>query len=260
MKNGFWVDNKILRTTPERIVSLVPSQTELLFDLRLEEKVLGITKFCVHPQNWLKEKTIVGGTKNANIEKIKSLQPDLIIGNKEENLKEELERLSTFAPVWVSDIETLEDSFQMIAQIGHFTNSVESANEIIEKINNGFPQLTDSTKSNKTVAYLIWRKPWMAAASHTFINNLLNKIGFVNVFENETRYPEFSLEGLNKLNPDYIFLSSEPYPFKGKHADEIREILPHSKIVFVDGEFFSWYGSRLIRASDYFKKLMTDNT
>ena len=258
MKSGFWFAEQNIKKPRLRIISLVPSQTELLYDLGLEEQVVGITKFCIHPKKWLKEKAIIGGTKNTDFKKIKALRPDLIIANKEENLKEDLEELSKIAPIWVTNIHNLEESLVMIAELGTLTQTENKAAEIIETVRIGFEKLHALSPEKKKVAYFIWRKPWMAAASDTFIDDLLTKIGFINVFENETRYPEFSLEQLKELNPDYIFLSSEPFPFKEKHAIEIRAQLPNCKIKFVDGEFFSWYGSRLILAIDYFKSFMED--
>ena len=111
-----------LGATPRRIVSLVPSQTELLYDLGLEERVVGITKFCIHPKEWYRSKVRIGGTKNVNFDKVKTLRPDLIIGNKEENFKEDIEALEEIAPVWMSDIFTLDDSLEMINQLGSVLN------------------------------------------------------------------------------------------------------------------------------------------
>ena len=105
-----------------RIVSLVPSQTELLYDLGLEDNIVGITKFCVHPVHFKATKTIVGGTKNVKFDKIKALQPDIIICNKEENTKEIVEELSAICPVWVTDIYTIEDNLQMISDFGQLFN------------------------------------------------------------------------------------------------------------------------------------------
>jgi ABC-type Fe3+-hydroxamate transport system substrate-binding protein len=240
-----------------RIISLVPSQTELLFDLNVADNVVGITKFCVHPAGWRKEKEIVGGTKNHQLEKIHDLKPDLIIANKEENKKELIEKLQVKYPVYVSDIANLDASYQMISDIGLLTGTSEQAINIIASIKNGFQNLNSvvqSGTSSITVAYCIWRNPWMWAGNDTFINYLLGKCYFNNVVE-ETRYPELNFESIQQLNPDYIFLSSEPYPFKEKHIAEIKKVLPNTRIMLVDGEYFSWYGSRLIKAPLYFISL-----
>ena len=245
----------ILPILPKRIVSLVPSQTELLYDLGLEAEIVGITKFCVHPREWFRTKARVGGTKTVSIEKVKSLRPDLILANKEENVKEQIEALSEIAPVWVSNIKTFEDALEMIAQIGIFTGTEIRANAIMKKINSGFAQLEARARKTKTIAYLIWRNPWMAVGSETFINSLFPKIGLKNVFGNQDRYPEITLENLKQHNPDLILLSSEPFPFKEKHIEEVQKAIPNREILLVDGEMFSWYGSRLQLAPAYFQEL-----
>lgn len=236
---------------PKRIVSLVPSQTELLFDLGLEEEVVGITKFCIHPEQWFQTKSRVGGTKNIHIDKVRALQPDLIIGNKEENTKEDIEALSEIAPVWMSDIYTLEDALSMIVSVGELTNKAEQANTIVAQIKQGFNEFKLVNKSSKVV-YLIWKNPYMAAAKQTFIDDILNRIGFENFFTEE-RYPEWNLKTEDK--PPFIFLSSEPYPFNEQDIQDLQQKFPESQVKLVDGEYFSWYGSRLIKAIPYFKYL-----
>jgi ABC-type Fe3+-hydroxamate transport system substrate-binding protein len=244
---------------PKRIVSLVPSQTELLFDLGLDEEVVGITKFCVHPEKWFRTKTRIGGTKNIDVEKIKTLQPDLIIANKEENVKEQVELLEKNAPVYVSDINNLEDALQMIEAIGKITNKNDNANKITATIKERFSKLSLLTVNQQlSTLYLIWRNPYMTVGGDTFIAEMLRCCGFRNVFENEKRYPEISLDQLSTNNCQLILLSSEPYPFREKHIDEIKKVLPEAKIILVDGEMFSWYGSRLIHAAEYFKALIDE--
>lgn len=234
---------------PRRIVSLVPSQTELLYSLGLGDRVVGITKFCIHPNEWYKSKKRVGGTKNIDLEKVRALEPDLIIGNKEENEKSNIEALSTIAPIWMSDIFNLEDALTMIQQIGEMVDESEKANQIIGKVTSDFEGLS-LIKNQKTVLYLIWKNPYLTAGKDTFIDDMLSRCGFIN-FIKESRYPELRIETQN--SPDYIFLSSEPYPFKEKHIIELQEIYPNAIIRLVDGEMFSWYGSRLLEAADYFK-------
>jgi len=239
---------------PKRIISLVPSQTELLYDLSLHTEVVGITKFCIHPQLWHSSKTLIGGTKNFNFKVIDDLQPDLIIGNKEENYKEGIDILKRKYPVWMSDIVTLNDALTMIRSIGDITNCTTQADVIIDQIKTSFSGL-QVTKPAKVI-YLIWKKPWMAAGNETFINALLEKIGFSNALKEQTRYPTLLEEEIKLLKPDYIFLSSEPYPFKEKHIEELKSISPSSQVIPVDGEMFSWYGSRLIKAPNYFNELL----
>jgi ABC-type Fe3+-hydroxamate transport system substrate-binding protein len=242
---------------PRRIVSLVPSQTELLFDLGLENEVVGVTKFCIHPAEKVKTKTKIGGTKNFNFETIDALQPDLIIGNKEENYQEGIEQLAEKYPVWMSDIFTLEDALNMIRKIGELTGTAQNATKIAGKIEAGFTNLV-KPEQEISAAYFIWKNPYMAVGCNTFINNILQRCGFRNVFENETRYPEISIEMLQESKPEVILLSSEPYPFKEKHLQEFQEILPEAKVMIVDGEMFSWYGSRLLQAPAYFQQLTSE--
>ncbi len=238
---------------PHRIISLVPSQTEFLFDLGLENEVVGITKFCIHPNKWFKEKTKIGGTKKLNIEKIISLQPDIIIANKEENTKADIEILQQHFPVWVSDINTLEQAFEMMKALGIICNKENKALEIIEKIKAEKEKLKIKN-TKKKVAYLIWNKPMMFAGKNTFIDAMIKEAGFENAIS-ENRYPEKNLEELKIINPDFIFLSSEPFPFTQKHINFFDEKFPTSKSILVDGELFSWYGSRLIKSFSYFGKL-----
>jgi ABC-type Fe3+-hydroxamate transport system substrate-binding protein len=238
----------------QRIVSLVPSQTELLFDLGLDNRVVGITKFCIHPSHWPNHKTIVGGTKNFDTGLIDSLKPDLIIGNKEENHEDGIRELKKRYPVWMSDIYTREDALAMIQSIGEITNTSNRAMEIIDAINVSFKELRKSSQ-NKKVLYLIWRKPWMAAGGNTFISSMIEAAGLRNVFDNRFRYPELTPEEIRNLNPDIVFLSTEPFPFRQKHIAELGELLPHAIVLLVDGEMFSWYGSRMRLAPDYFNSI-----
>lgn len=238
---------------PQRIVSLVPSQTELLFDLALNDRVVGITKFCIHPENWRKSKTIIGGTKNFDFERIRSLEPDLIIGNKEENYAEGIQTLSAQFPVWMSDIVTLSDALKMIQKIGEITNTSFKSEKIVADIHASFANLK-KLQSLKTL-YLIWKNPWMAAAPGTFIHEMMRLSGLENVFDKQTRYPELNTEQIQRLNPELILLSSEPFPFKEKHIEELQQLCPNAKIMLVDGEMFSWYGSRLLKFTAYLDNL-----
>ena len=249
-----------LNYIPKRIVSLVPSQTELLHYLELEQETIGITKFCVHPAEWFTSKTRIGGTKAINISSINNLHPDLIIANKEENVKEQVELLAKDYPVWITDVNNLEDATKMIKDIGELTSKQKEANLLLKEITTEFDNLTseDQTQNPKLqTAYLIWRNPYMTIGGDTFINNMLSRCGFENVFANKLRYPEITIKELHIINCQLLLLSSEPYPFKQKHIDELSRQLPNCKIVLVDGEMFSWYGSRLLLAPDYFKTLIS---
>ncbi len=238
-----------IQSPPQRIVSLVPSQTEFLFDLGLDDRICGITRFCIHPADKVKNKPLIGGTKRFDFEKIKELNPDLIIGNKEENYQEGIEQLKRDFPVWMSDIYGLQGALAMMRELGRITGREEEAAGIIESIQ--FPEIS----SNQTAAYFIWRKPYMVAASSTFINEMLGVFGLRNVFEGLQRYPEIGMQQLSELNPDFIFLSSEPYAFSEKHIEEFSSFCPKARVLVVDGEMFSWYGSRLRYAPAYFEAL-----
>lgn len=244
-----------LPKTPSRVVSLVPSQTELLVDLGLREKIVGITKFCVHPSDLKSEKTVVGGTKQVNFNKIKALRPDIVICNKEENTEELVGELSRIAPVWISDIVTITDNNRMIEQLGQIFDVVSKASEIVSKIDSELALFRNYIKgySEKRVLYIIWKKPYMAAGRGTFIDSLLKENKYSNIFSvNAGRYPEVKQEDF--LKADIILLSTEPYPFKNVDVVEMTKKL-NKEVKLVDGEFFSWYGSRLMKAFDYFKSL-----
>lgn len=245
---------------PKRIISIVPSQTELLFELGLKTEIVGLTKFCIHPEARFKETSKVGGTKKLNIELIRTLKPDLIIGNKEENTKEDIELLEQEFPVWMSDIYTLEDAMKTITQIAELVDRQPEAAYLNHLINAGFTDLQTLALQqgiDKRVAYVIWKDPYMLAGRNTFIHDILTKNGLTNIIQEE-RYPEIELETLKKLQPELIFLSSEPYPFKEKHIAELKLAIPAAKIMLVDGEMFSWYGSRLVKAVQYLFQLQKE--
>lgn len=243
---------------PQKIISLVPSQTELLADLGLEKEIAGITKFCTHPDVLFRAKPRVGGTKDVDPLKIRKLQPDLIIANKEENERGQIEALAGEFPVWISDIKNVEDALEMITSLGEITGKTEKASDLAERIRSGFEKINGIISSHNKVAYFIWRKPYISVGDDTFIHHILSRCKLDNVFGEKKRYPEISPEVLKNAAPDLIFLSSEPYPFSEKHIEEFRNYCPSSKIVLVDGEMFSWYGSRLLYAPAYLENLMRE--
>jgi ABC-type Fe3+-hydroxamate transport system substrate-binding protein len=247
-----------LEVQPKRIISLVPSQTELLADLGLEERVVGITKFCIHPDRWFRTKERVGGTKQVHLSRVAALKPDLIIANKEENVKEQIDALTAIAPVWVSAISSLDEALMMIEKVGNICDKDQEAGRIAHKIRGAFTRLVAPAKPAGRVAYGIWRNPWMWAGGDTFIHDILRRCGWANVLSSCTRYPEVSLEQLENYQPAHIFLSSEPYPFQAKHLAEVQAIVPDARIYLVDGEMFSWYGSRLLHAAPYLQSLIAE--
>lgn len=246
-----------LAAFPLRIVSLVPSQTELLYYWGLGERVVGITKFCIHPEEWYRNKSRVGGTKTVDLEKIAALKPDLIIGNKEENSKADIEQLQKNYPVWMSDLVTLPDVWDMFARLGNILQVQPQAQELTQQLQADFKQLNRLSNPIR-VAYFIWQNPYMVAASGTFIDTILQAAGFVNVFAEQERYPSCTEKEIAVLQPDCILLSSEPYPFGEKHIATFQAICPQATIRVVDGELFSWYGSRLLHTVDYLQTLQQD--
>lgn len=247
---GYNID---LPQPPQRIVSLVPSQTELLYELGLGNQIAGQTFFCIHPKEVFESAIKIGGTKTLDIDKIRSLKPDLIIGNKEENPQNQISVLQQEFPVWMSDIHTLNDALDMIKSVGTITCSELIANRLCSEIREQFNIPATPLGS---AAYLIWKDPFMVAGKHTFINEMINYAGFSNVFaEKDLRYPETTEETLKLLQPQYLLLSTEPYPFSEKHVARLQQKFPFAKVLLVDGEMFSWYGSRLIKAMPYFKEL-----
>ncbi|MEX2477136.1 MAG: helical backbone metal receptor [Gracilimonas sp.] len=234
----------------QKIISLVPSLTELLIDLGLKDQLIGRTRFCIHPEKDIKEIKIVGGTKNPRLEKIIELEPDFILANKEENRKEDIEVLQKYTEVYVTDIETIEDALLEISSLGEILGMKKAAKKIVSKTTSLLTEMPN--EEELSVAYFIWKDPWMTVGNDTYIHHVLRRYNLYNVYESDSRYPKTDLDELASRNPDLILLSSEPYPFKEKHIAEIRKTCPDSKIELVNGEWFSWYGSRMIKA---FEKL-----
>ncbi len=241
---------------PKKIISLVPSITELLDHFQLEEETIGITKFCVHPQIWYKSKTRIGGTKNVNIEKINSLKPDLILCNKEENVQAQIDTLAATLPIYMCDVKNYTEALQMIKDIGILTGKSANATSLISNIEAAFEQNKILSTTKIKTAYLIWKEPYMSVGGDTFISDMMEKAGLVNMYKIENRYPTKSISEIQKDNPQLILLSSEPYPFKEKNIIELQKLFPSTKILLVDGEMFSWYGSRMLYMPEYFKNLV----
>ncbi|MCA0133731.1 ABC transporter substrate-binding protein [Winogradskyella alexanderae] len=244
-----------LKSVPKRIVSLVPSQTELLVDLGLKDCIVGVTKFCVHPIDIRKQKAVVGGTKAIKIKKIKALKPDIILCNKEENTLEIVNSLDNIAPVHISDIYSIEDCYELITMYGEIFDMATKAKLLIVNIENQRKSYIHKKNKANSVAYFIWKAPWMVVGSNTFIDAMISEAGFENSFKSKVRYPEIQLDDDLLKEADFIFLSSEPYPFKASHIAELKNKFPDKTIKIVSGEFFSWYGSRLLGSFNYFRSL-----
>lgn len=242
-----------------RIVSLVPSITELLSELELDNEVKGITRFCIHPGHWKYCKTRIGGTKKIKHDMIENLQPDLILANKEENTKEDVEKLREKFPVYTSDVKNLTDAIEMIQHTGLLTGREKQSHELIFSIRNRFERLRKiiSGIPEKKALYLLWQNPYMSTGGDTFIHHIMQSAGFKNAFCHFTRYPELTEQQIKESGAEIVLLSSEPFPFNEKHVTKLKNILPGAKVILVDGTFFSWYGSRLAKAPDFFLKLRT---
>ncbi len=237
---------------PERIISLVPSLTELLFDLGLDQEIVGVTRYCISPPKKVASRVKVGGIHQLDFKTIDALHPDLIIANKEENDRQEIIHLREKYPVYVSDIYTLQDALKMIGDMGKITDRSRNAQQIITEIENSFAKI--DPKNSSKVAYLIWNDPYRVAGGHTFIGDILQRSGFSNIFEKLDRYPQVSTEMVGKAQ--VILLSSEPYPFSEKDAEELRNQFPSSQVFLVDGTMFAWYGSRLRDTPSYIEQLL----
>ena len=219
---------------------------------------MGITKFCIHPADKLKNRSVVGGTKTLHLDRIRALQPDLIIANKEENERSQIDELQRQYAVHVTDVITFSDALAMIREVGTLVGKSDEAARMAQQIETSLSSLSPLFSPRPSVAYFIWQKPYMVAANHAFIHTMLERAGFCNVFADQTRYPEITSDDLQTAQPDLIFLSSEPYPFTEKHVTEFQKICPSARVLVVDGELFSWYGSRLLRSSDYFRNLRNE--
>lgn len=225
---------------PKRIVSLVPSQTEFLLDIGAP--VVGRTKFCVHPELLVKKIPIIGGTKKFLFERIYDLQPDIIIGNKEENYKEGIEILAKDFPVWLSDITSINKAYQMMIELGRICDLESSTSKTISECREKLEKVRSSRSGR--VVYMIWKNPWMVAGRNTFINEMLHYLGYINCIAMD-RYPEVSESQLVEFDPEIVMLSSEPYPFGNQDLDYVQKLLPDAQVMKVDGELYSWFGSRL---------------
>ncbi len=224
----------------------------------LEKNIVGITQFCKHPFQLKSTKTIVGGTKNVGVELIKSLNPDFILCSKEENTEEIVSELEVLAPVFVADVTSIETNIDLINRLGKLLYCQTNACNLIDKIKFQLADFKLFTRylPRKKVAYFIWKNPWMAAGGNTYINEVLKLNNFINVYENKDRYPTVDLNLIRKEgNPKIIFLPTEPYAFSDEDAFEIGRHSNHSNTIFIEGEYFSWYGSRLLKALPYFKKM-----
>jgi ABC-type Fe3+-hydroxamate transport system substrate-binding protein len=241
---------------PGRIISLVPSITELLIDLGLNRKMAGRTRFCIHPAEKVRDIPVVGGVMGLNRHEIDKIQPDLILASKEENAKNEIMDLAGDYPLWVSDVHNLEDALSMIQAIGEICGKNKEAGEITDRIRQAFGELDHIPPGIVRAVYLIWNHPLYTINGETFTHDMLKRCGIENVFaDKKEAYPIISEKEIRERKPDFIFLPSEPYAFKEKDVRSFDRMFPQAEIKRVDGEYFTWYGSHLIDAPSYFKHL-----
>lgn len=241
-----------LEDIPQRIISLCPSQTETLYALGLGDRIVGRTRYCIHPAEEVKNAMRVGGTKQVKMERIAELEPDLIIGEKEENTKEMVEEMEKRWPVYVTDVRGPQDALRMIRDLGEITGKMARASLMAEDVEAALQRLPNVGQGRRCL-YFIWRKPWMVAGRDTFIQGMLELLGFENVVTADMgRYPELTADWIQASGAEVALLSSEPYPFAGKHVEEIQQMVGDAWVELVDGEMFSWYGVRLLEAPYYF--------
>lgn len=227
-----------------RVVSLVPSLTETLVDLGVE--VVGVTRFCVHPPSIRRTARVVGGTKTVDVDAVRALRPDLVVANREENVRAQVEAIAAHAPVVVTDVATLDDALATIRTLGARTGTTDAADALASSLARGFDGLTVPPGADAVrAAYFIWKDPWMAAGGDTFVHDVLRRGGLVNVFADRLRYPEVTPEDVAAAAPAVLLFSSEPFRFRPKHVGAMTAACPGAAVRFVDGEAFSWYGSRL---------------
>ncbi|WP_301107339.1 helical backbone metal receptor [Sporosarcina sp.] len=233
---------------PKRIVTLCPGITETLFAIGLEDEIVGRTRYCIYPEV-AKKIPAVAGTKDLDLEKIHAAKPDVIIMEKEENTREMVEILSEFYPVYVAEVQTIDDAFRMITDMGTLTDRQQQADSLAADIKQAFAELPALPAAR--VAYVIWKKPYMVAGKDTYINTLLQRIGFITPFaESADRYPALTEEQFKEAKLDLVLLASEPYPFKEKQQLQFQEMLPDTSIQLIDGEMF-WYGARMLLSAKY---------
>lgn len=241
-----------------RIVSLVPSITELIYDFDIENKLVGISENCILPKYLRLEKANVGSIENIDINKIRELKPDIIFLEKNAILQEKIITLEEIAPIYVIDVNSLDQAKQNISDLGKLLNCRNSASKILLKIECQLEDLSKITKdlSIRKGGYFISESPWVVAGADTFINSMMELLNIKNVFSNlKGRFPTVKGANIHLANPHIILLPSIPFQFDDEHAIDISAHTHDAATFFVDGIVFSWYGSRIIKSLDYLKLL-----
>jgi ABC-type Fe3+-hydroxamate transport system substrate-binding protein len=234
-----------------RIVSLVPSITELLCDLDLSEQVVGRTGFCIHPWEIVREIPKVGGTKDLKFDRIRELEPTHVVVNVDENRREDAEALAEFIPnVVVTHPLAPRDNLDLYRQMGREFDREAEAEALCEKFEASLARVDE--RPEQRVLYLIWRDPWMTISPETYISQTLGLFNWRTVpASTDERYPVVEL---GDVEVDRVLLSSEPFHFKEHHVAEVEALVPGAEVSLVDGEMTSWYGSRAIAGIDYLRE------
>jgi iron complex transport system substrate-binding protein len=237
-----------LERPARRVVSLVPSITETLFDLGAGAILRGCTRFCIHPKDGVAGVPKVGGTKDPDLAGILALAPDLVLANREENRESDVAELRKSVPVHVSYPRDLPGLLAFLEELGALVGLAEAARAAISRIESAQRAFIPPARPPR-VAYLLWREPWMAAGADTFIDGMLAACGFQNALGHEARYPVTELQALRGA-VDALLLSSEPFPFGERHRPECAAAtgLDLSRVQLVSGEAFSWFGTRTASA------------
>lgn len=223
-----------------QVVSLVPSLTELVCVLAGREMLAGRTRFCTEPADEIEAVPIIGGTKNPHIDRIIALAPDLVLANKEENRREDIEALEANGlDVLLTDPNTLAEAMEMIAEFGRQLSLGEQAAALNAEI---AAVLAEPKPAPVRVFAAVWWNPLMGLGSASYGHDLLEQCGAVNVLAGQQRYPQVTLEEVAALKPDLVLLPDEPFPFKQEHVAEFARIAPARVI---DGKLLWWYGPRI---------------
>jgi ABC-type Fe3+-hydroxamate transport system substrate-binding protein len=233
-----------------RIVSLVPSITELLCDLDLSDEIVGRTGFCIHPWETVKTIPKVGGTKDLQFDRIRELEPTHVVVNIDENRKEDAEALAEFIPnVVVTHPLGPRDNLDLYRQMGREFDREAEAEELCERFEQAYNRAAANAGPEQSVLYLIWRDPWMTISPETYISRTLGLFKWQTVpATTDERYPQVDL---TECEVDHVLLSSEPFHFKEHHVEEVAALVPGATVSLIDGEMTSWYGSRAIAGLGY---------
>lgn len=243
----------VLPKKPQRIISICPAITSTLFEIGAGETVIGRTEYCIFPKDQVEVVPVIGGTKQVDFEKIRQLKPDLILAEKEENTKVIVKTLEKEFPVFVFEVQSLEENERFITDLGKLTKQEEQAAHLLENVKQAFQGIPNF--SNETAAYMIWQEPYMVVGHNTYINSVLKTLGFINPFtDRKSRYPIIQLEDIVQANLQYLLLASEPFHFTEEHRNYFSNILPNTTVLNVDGEMF-WYGSNSVPGFQYIQQL-----